>query len=821
MIGTGPLLSVSGAIVETATQFATATASAIGDAVGTLTAAIGPSIGLVVSNHDVVAQTLRDLTSAGAISFTANGRSGTSGDASSSASGALDDTDDASGQTVNGKIDDQLALANDSAATNATPGSGVGASPAADSAENGGAPLTVAASIAVTIAAVSVLVAVGVGVTLTSAGGVVTLSSNANADSSATADGTAKSGTATNVGAAVAINRTTIDNSSLVGTNSLIHAHGLSLSAGVLNDGGDHQHDLVADATSGVGDGDLGVAGSFAMTIANITSSALVLSNAGRGPPGHDLDGGVASLTATSSTVSGVTATSQDAATLDTGIGASIAINIVDGSERAELADGAGLSDTGTLSLIADGDHTTTTTVVSGAAGGTAAAFGVALAIPSGDTEAIVGTGLPITLASLVLTATRTSETSTTADGVAPATSAAAGVLFGITVADETARVTIARPITAASATIASLIDADSDTTALGSSPGAPEGSTPAQDVIDDWIEDAKDKGWLASDFDSIPPVITPDGPVGVAAAIAVNVAMPHAETRLLPGANLVVPVALTLGATSLYHADALANATAVNTDSLDVAVAIAVDVALPSADATVAGATSSPSITILATADGETDALAITSVDDSEIGVALAIAVNVADASSRAAVEAAGNATATGPGGDVVVHAVAITDDAATSATSAQGEIGVGAIPSFAVNVALNGATAAVDGTVLAPDDVTVLAEGDYTARSLATGGSAGGASAAPVFAIEVTDNDTQALVGTTGNLTVGDDLLVRASVRQGHQQPVRRHGRRAVRGARGGDLVQPRPRHRSSLDGLAPAPSPGRRPCSPTWTW
>ncbi len=765
LIGAGPSLSVAGAIVETAIQNATATATAIGDAIGTLTAAIGPSIGLVISNHNVVAQTLRDLTTPGAVSIAASGLSGTSSDAKASAAGALDDTDDVSGQTVNAKIDDQLALANDSAATNAAPGSGVANTPVASSPDGGGAPLSVAASIAVTIAAVSVLAAVGAGVTLTSGGGIVTLSSKANADSSAKGDATAKSGTATNVGAAVAINRTTIDNSALVGTNSLIHAHGLSVSASVLDNGGDQQHDLIADATSGAGDGDLGVAGSFAMTIANVMSNALVLSNAGRGPPGHDLDGGSASLTATSAVASTVTATSQDAVTLDTGIGASIAINIVSGSERAELANGAGLSDTATLSLVADGDHTTTTTAVSGAAGGTAAAFGVALAIPSGATEAIIGTGSLITLGSLVLTATRTTDTSTTADGVAPATSAAAGVLFAITVADETARVTIARPITTGSATIASLIDAGSDTSAFSSSPGAPVGSTPAEDVIDDWIDDAKAKGWLASDFDAIPSAVTPDGPVGVAAAIAVNVAMPHAETRLLSGANLVVPVALTLSATSLYDADALANATATNTNSLDVAVAIAVDVALPSAEATVAGATSAPLITIVASVAGETDAVAISSVDDSEVGVALAIAVNVADASSRAAVEAGGNATATGAGGDVLVHAVATTDDAALSSSAAQGEIGTGVIPSFSVNVALNGATAAVDGTVVAPDDVTVLADGHYTARALALGGAAGGATLAPVFAIEVTDTDTLALVGSTGNLTVGDDLLVHAT--------------------------------------------------------
>ena len=51
------------------------------------------------------------------------------------------------------------------------------------------------------------------------------------------------------------------------------------------NVAGDQKHDVASDATAGAGGGKVGIAGSLALTIADIQTSALISSNAARGPP--------------------------------------------------------------------------------------------------------------------------------------------------------------------------------------------------------------------------------------------------------------------------------------------------------------------------------------------------------------------------------------------------------------------------------------------------------------------------------------------------------------------------------------------------------
>ena len=89
-----------------------------------------------------------------------------------------------------------------------------------------------------------------------------------------------------------------------------------------------------------------------------------------------------------------------------------------------------------------------------------------------------------------------------------------------------------------------------------------------------------------------------------------------------------------------------------------------------------------------------------------------------------------------------------------------------LGVVPAFAVNVALNGAVAELAGAASAVDQVSVHASGDYTATTYATGGAAGGASAAPSFAIQVTDNEATARITAGGSVTAAASVGVTAAL-------------------------------------------------------
>ena len=114
----------------------------------------------------------------------------------------------------------------------------------------------------------------------------MSLTSRGNGDSKVTSTGKATKAKTANIGAAVSINRFTLVNRAEVGA-ALIQSHGLALTAGMQTNLSDSTHVLVTEATSGAGEGKVAIAGSLALTIADLLTSARVLTTAGRGPPPH------------------------------------------------------------------------------------------------------------------------------------------------------------------------------------------------------------------------------------------------------------------------------------------------------------------------------------------------------------------------------------------------------------------------------------------------------------------------------------------------------------------------------------------------------
>ena len=281
----GGFLCLTGNLVATAAQTASSDAKAKGATTGS-NVAVGASLALNVATHTVQATTKRNLDAGGSVSFSAIGASATSSDATASASGASED-DGGSGDTVNSKADDHLTSTNQQSQKNG--GKQTSESSTPDAKDSDGNTVTVAAAVAFNLVHSTSDASLAQGLHI-HAGGALTLQSKANTDAHATADGEASSdgGTAT-IGAAVAINLATVVNHADLGPGATTDSTDLTLSA-LMNAVGagssDRKHEFEATATSGAGGGGtVAVAGSFALNIVDVSSTALMRADGIRGPP--------------------------------------------------------------------------------------------------------------------------------------------------------------------------------------------------------------------------------------------------------------------------------------------------------------------------------------------------------------------------------------------------------------------------------------------------------------------------------------------------------------------------------------------------------
>ena len=185
-LGTGSLLTLTGAYAATATQSAGVDSSTSGDT--TSNGAIGASVAINTADHEVTAQTARSLTAVGSAAFTARGASTTSSYSWAGTAGAPEE-DTSSGKSVNSLADSYLTMGNNLAGTSGAKKGKDTSTPTAGTAENSGASLSVAAAIAFNLVKTVSDVSLPGTVTITVNGGPLTLSSSANTDASATGDG--------------------------------------------------------------------------------------------------------------------------------------------------------------------------------------------------------------------------------------------------------------------------------------------------------------------------------------------------------------------------------------------------------------------------------------------------------------------------------------------------------------------------------------------------------------------------------------------------------------------------------------------------------
>ena len=223
-------------------------------------------------------------------------------------------------------------------------------------------------------------------------------------DASAKADGSQVDSGNTNVGvgAAVAMNVGISTNVALVGDDAVINTQGLTVSA--VNLSGE-KSDYAAEAKSGAGAGNVGVAGSLAANVVVNTTVAALEGDTNSSGSGASVNAGAGDIlieagnATTAAVKSGADVVGTDAAA-KVGVGASIGANIGVNTTVAEVADKAVLTGGRDLGLNASADHALTTEVSGGAAGASVAVTPlVAVTVAVNTTTARLGesaTGLGI-----------------------------------------------------------------------------------------------------------------------------------------------------------------------------------------------------------------------------------------------------------------------------------------------------------------------------------------------------------------------------------------------------------------------------------------
>ncbi|MHB1242601.1 MAG: beta strand repeat-containing protein, partial [Gaiellaceae bacterium] len=801
-IGIGAPIPVTGSIDAKAELTASADTTAEGDTEGD-DASVGIAIALTFADHRVESGTSRNLSAGGDVSFQALGSSNASAVARASAAGAPGSSDaNAPASDVNGQVQSERTAA-DSQAPAGQQDSGSTAAPSAE--DSSGDGVSVAASVSVNLATSVSRAYIGDELTIVAAGS-LTVRSSANSDAKATADGTAKSSgdSSTAVGVGVAINLANVTNEATIGHGANTSSDGVTIQA-LMTPGGSAAHEFEAKGVSGGGGGEIGIAGSFALNIVNLSTKAAILSDPARGPPGHaattvNAGSGDVTIQAVSdakSDVSAIPAEDGTATGSNVGVGASIALNLVTDTTLATIEDTAILLGGDDLIVEATGSHAMTTLAETGAESeSVAVAPGIAIAISTVTVTATLGTGPGLVLTGKVdAKAELTASATTTAKGDTKGGEASIGIAFALTYAKHTATASSARSIDAGNdasdsvsfqALSSSATKSDATAGAAGA-PGEGDSDGPSGDLNQQVATERGQADAQASSNGGAPSgseqsdASTSSGSVSVAAAVAINIAVTSAIASFADAITVLAGGAITLRSSANTDSEAKADGQAVGNADTDndgtgdgggsssssdvgIGVAVAINIAFVTNRATTGVTTLSGNGLVvealmqdLAGDERHTfGAEATAGAGDVNIGVAGAVAISIVENRTEALVRS--GATAAAGTGDVSIAAETTRKDTAkaTSEVTTTGDDSVGVGVSVALNILVPNSTRAEieDGaTLTGGDDVTVSAtslatDGILTETKAGSGGSVG---VSPAVAITIAPSQTTASIGTS----------------------------------------------------------------------
>ncbi|MBI3347591.1 MAG: hypothetical protein HY020_10320, partial [Burkholderiales bacterium] len=811
-IGAGAATNAAGAVTVASSLKSTNTTKAEGKAEGSKDAAVGAAVAVNVELDHSRASVNRNLTGTTGVAITAASESDTTAQAKASAVGGKED--DSKSSSDDHGVDDQNAAARSSgdsaaAAGGARNSSSSTATPSAQSA--GGGTVSVAAAVAVNIADATASATVS-GASIASSGA-VTVASTADSDAKASADGSTRAKDASNpndtgVGVGVAVNVAHSTNEARVLTGSTINSQGLNITAGMASASGDGAtHTTAAEARSGAGGAKTGVAGALAVNVAVDRTTAELAAGASA-----NAGAGASSVTARSThddsakampTDSGVQADAKD-----TGVGASVAVNVVDHIARAEVVNTAGLSSAGAMTIASALQNTLTTQAEGGAKGGTAVAPVVAVTVANQDSIARLGTGGLLTATGdLAVTADLRSTNNTTAKGKAEGSKdAAVGASVAVNVELDHANAELARSVTSTGAvSVAGTSQVSTTAKAEASAVGGEQddsNSSSDDDGVNQKTAAGRGLGNSAAGAggarNSSSSAATPSAgvastdstsgdsgsseTVSVAAAVGVNITDVTSRARISAGTISTPTKSVAVQSSANTDVQAIADGSATTSDGgTGVGAAVAVNYAAMTNEALVDSG-------VVITADGlqlgatmtnvggdtthTTLASAKSGAGGGDIGVAGSVAINIVNEDTRA--QMSGNATLAGAdsGGALQAITQSTASDTAKAIPENEGgqaggsDVGVGA--SVAVNIVDRNLDATLaDGAQIA-GNVSAMAVTSTAMDTITTeteNGAKGDTGVGVAAAVTVDTNNTHALAGTaTGTLAVAGDMAVRA---------------------------------------------------------
>ncbi len=553
------------------------------------------------------------------------------------------------------------------------------------------------------------------------------------------------------VGAAVALNAISDStNATLDGTSSI--SGDVDISVGQLRT----PDAFEAVAQSGAGTTDVGVAGALAVNA--VSDSAF-----GGLAAGANVDLLTGSLTA-DVTQTGEATTGAIAflagSTGDSGVGASVAIAPVSFSAETGMQAGAQLQTNAAApgansdaSFTVTASRTIDTIADGGVAGGTPTAASLALTVAHDNAGADLDAGaMAVVEGNFTLDAQQTSAVRTAATAISGAQAAVVG--FGI-VLDNTQATTAGEIQASGDVSLIAEGRTVSTTTATGGPAGAAIGSANAPTLIASELAFLNNPAGVA-----LPTPASADGTFGVAAALALGVAIGRVSATVSPVAG--APETITAEQISLIASGSVAATTRADAaaDNLGGAGGIGAALALQTGQAIIVAEDDAPisaPIIILSAAGpsaavpvdvGDFTVQAISGAGATAVGVAGAMAIGGDGITVQALLNGAAAAT-----GSVSLqaagHSTSKIDATALSAalpTGGSSPLGVGA--SFALDITDATITAAIEdgGSVTGSPTLSVAAVGGQTATTTAVGGAVGGTATGAAFALAVVTDEITA---------------------------------------------------------------------------
>ena len=603
----------------------------------------------------------------------------------------------------------------------------------------------------------------------------------------------------TGIAAAIAINipreartRASIgERTSATGRNVLVETRMQTLNDGEGNS--DATHAFGAKGVSGVGsktEGSKSFAGSLAINVVNELSHAVIQQDADVTLTGGDL---TVSATDTSTSTSEALPKKDNVTGDISGLGASFAINVVQNDTLAEIGSNVSVASAVDITVETKTDHRVTTKAEAGVTAGKALAPVIGVTYHNDDTIAAVRPGSAILQSGTLTISSRASSLATTdAKGATDAEETAVSAALALNIADHHNEAILQRYVDAGndvfvnshatskthseSFASASGTKVEEDSTAEKQSEEADEQA----DNVTSFVNDVATDNQIETTDADTPEPKTPDGSVTFAAAVGINIASSNAVALIDNGLIVSAGDQLQVIAGNNTDAHAKADAKAINQGQVRVGVGVAVGINWvdPNTTATVGEAADISAQDILIRAymtsipvDNENDtqnsfhADAISAAGANNVGVAGAFALNRVKLNSLADLQT--NAVVTLLGGELSVQSDSESESGASALSKEEGsdeaKVGVGA--SVALDLLQHTTTAFIANgvTVDGATDILVSANTEHSVATKATGGSQGGVSVTPAFAMSSVKNDTSARIDSGAEIVVGGGIDIR----------------------------------------------------------